>query len=182
MFGHSKRERAEREIREIEDWILDQSMVHGRRLESSGKFETTLQPTVALEACGFFLHAVSRLSYRPGGEKLRERIFDPLVRQMVRRFGDMVAARREGLELTNIEQDTLNFFNNREVEYGRAPRLLSDQFNDLQSAVWLAAHRIAGAARIPEVDIRILPIATALTESLIAMDVANRIKRVEAWV
>ncbi len=58
MFGWSKRERTDREIKEMTTWILDQSVVQGSNFPPEEVFGSRLQMQVALEACGFFLHAV----------------------------------------------------------------------------------------------------------------------------
>ena len=49
MFGRSKRERADREIKEIATWVLGQSMVQGSNFPPVGVFETRRQMTIALE-------------------------------------------------------------------------------------------------------------------------------------
>jgi hypothetical protein len=182
MFGFSNRERAERELKEIQQWVFGQSVAHGAHFPPAGVFESRLQMDVALEFCAFYLHVVNRFSYRQSDERLREQIYDPSVRQMVRTFSDMICARWKPADLHLAEQETLEFFNARELEYSRAKQLLSKVFNDLESVTWLAAHNIARAAEIPERDIRILAINTELVESLILMDLANRIKRIASHV
>lgn len=138
---------------------------------------------IALEACGFFLHAVDRLAYRPGNERLREVVYDTTARQMVRTFSDMIfKAWGASSSLSEIEQDNINLFNTRQLEYGKATRLIGETFNDLKSASWLAAHNVARAAEIPERDIRVMALHTSLLNSLAAMNLANRIKKVENFI
>jgi hypothetical protein len=179
MFGLSKRERAEREIKDIQQWVLAQSVAHAARFPPEGFFESPLQMTVALEFCAFYLHAINRLSYRQGDETLREQISDPTVQQMIRTFSDMLYASRKSEELSSIEQQTLKFFNGRELDYSLAKRLVGEKFNDLESVTWLAAHNIARAGQIPERNMKIMMLHTNLVESLIDMDIANRIKLIE---
>lgn len=182
MFGWGKRARADREIKEITIWILGQSMVQGSNFPPVGVFETRTQMTIALEACSFFLHATDRLAYRPGNERLREAVYDTAVRQMIRTFSDMIFKAWAPLSLSEIEQDNLDLFNARQLEYGKATGLIGETFNDLTSASWLAAHNVARAAEITEPDIRVMVLHTALVNSLVAMDLANRIKKVERYV
>jgi hypothetical protein len=194
MFGWSRRERADREIKEIITWVLGQSVVQGSNFPPVGVcppgaascdsvFATRLQMNIALEACGFFLHAVDRLAYRPGDERLREAVYDTTARQMVRTFSDMIFnAWGASSSLSEIEQDNLDLFNTRQLEYGKATRLIGETFNDLKSASWLAAHNIARAAEIAEPNIRVMALHTALLNSLVAMDLANRIKKVEGFI
>jgi hypothetical protein len=182
MFGWSKRERADREIKEITTWVLGQSVVQGSNFPPAGFFESRLQMTITLEACGFFLHAVDRLAYRPGDERLREAVYDTVASQMVRTFSDMVFKAWAPSSLSEIEQDNLDLFNTRQLEYGNATRLIGETFNDLKSASWLAAHNVARAAEIVEPDIRVMAIHTELVNSLVVMDLANRIKKVEGYI
>jgi hypothetical protein len=182
MFGLSKRERADREIKEITTWVLGQSMVHGSNFPPVGVFETERQMTIALEACAFFLHAVDRLAYRPGDERLRELVYDITASQMVRTFSDMIFKAWASSSLSEIEEGNRGLFNTRQLEYGNAARLIGETFNDLTSASWLAAHNVGHAAEIPDRDIRLMPLHTELVKSLVVMDLANRIKKVESYI
>jgi hypothetical protein len=172
LFGLGKTETATREIQEIQTWITGQS------LAMAATFDAAVQMVVVIESLCFFLHALSRLSYRPVSEKLRERLFDSSVRALVQVFANLL--RQWGLNTPALEADLLSLVSTRELEYARAPMLLGEKFNDRDTAVWLAAFRLADAAGIPDRDIRVLPIMTALVNSLVAMDLAQRIKRVEA--
>jgi len=138
--------------------------------------------TIALEACGFFLHAVDRLAYRPGNERLRETVFDTAARQMGRTFSDMIFKAWAPSSLSEIERSNLDLFNTRQAEYGNAAHLIGERFNDLKSASWLAAHHLARAAEITEPDIRVMALHTGLVSSLVAMGLTNRIKKVEHYV
>jgi hypothetical protein len=182
MFGLSKRERADWEIKEIITWVLGQSVVQGSNFPPVDVFETRLQMMIALEACGFFLHSVDRLAYRPGNERLREAVYDAAVRQMVRSFSDMIFKAWAPSSISEIEQGNLDFFNSRQLEYAKATRLVGETFNDLTSASWLAAHNIARAAEIAEPDIRVMALHTELVKSLVVMDLANRIKKIEGYI
>ena len=182
MFGLSKRERADREIKEIATWVLGQSMVHGSNFAPVGVFETGRQMTIALEACAFFLHAVDRLAYRPRDERLRELVYDITASQMVRTFSDMIFKARAPSSLSEIEEGNRGLFNTRQREYGNAARLIGETFNDLTSASWLAAHTVGHAAEIPDRDIRLMALHTELVNSLVVMDLANRIKKVESYI
>jgi len=182
MFGLSKRERADRELKEITTWVLGQSIVHGSNFPPVGVFETGRQMTIALEACAFFLHAVDRLAYRPGDERLRELVYDITAGQMVRTFSDMIFKAWAPSSLSEIEEGNRGLFNTRQLEYGNATRLIGETFNDLTSASWLAAHNVGHAAEIPDRDIRVMALHTELVNSLVVMDLANRIKKVESFV
>jgi hypothetical protein len=179
MFGDSKRQGADEEIQEMATWVLGQSVVIGSSFPPVGVFENRLQMAAALEACAFFLHAVDRLAYRPADERLREAVFDAAVRQMIRTFSDMIFKAWAPSSLSEIEQDNLSLFNARQLEFGRATHLISKEFNDLNSASWLAAHNVARAGGIAEPDIRIAVFHNALMKSLLVMDLANRIKTIE---
>jgi hypothetical protein len=67
-------ERADKEIKEITTWVLGQSVAQGANFPPIGSVETKTQMAIALEACSFFLHAVDRLAYRAGNERLREAV------------------------------------------------------------------------------------------------------------
>jgi hypothetical protein len=174
LFGLGKTERAEREIHEIQTRIIGQS------LGTAAGFEAAVQMVVAIESSCFFLQALSRLSYRPANEKLRERVFDSSVRAVVRTLANFLRQWSKNLDTPALEADILGLVSIRELEYARATTLLSEKFNDRESAVWLAAFRVAESAGIPDRDILALPIMTALVRSLVDMDLAQRIRRVEA--
>jgi hypothetical protein len=182
MFGQSKRERADREIKEITTWIIGQSIVHGSNFPPVGVFDTGRQMTIALEACAFFLHAVDRLAYRPGDERVRELVYDVAASHMVQTFSDMIFKAWAPWSLSEIEQRNRGLFNTRQLEYGNAARLIGETFKDLKSASWLAVHNIGHAAEIPDRDIRLMALHTELVKSLIVMDLANRIKKVEDYI
>jgi hypothetical protein len=181
VFGFGKRRRAERELKEIQTWITGQALVLASSLNSTGAatFDGNKeQMAVALEAQCFFLHAVSRLSARRESEKLRETVLDPSARQMAKTFSEMLRIKQP--DTPTLEGDLLDLFITREGEYGAASKLLSKEFNDKDSAVWRAAFHVGAAAGIPDRDIRIMNVATMLTESLVRMDLAQRIRRIEA--
>jgi hypothetical protein len=183
MFGWSKRERADRETKEIITWILGQSIAHGSNFPPVGVFETRCQMTIALEACAFFLHAVDRLAYRVDDERLREALYDITTGKMVRTFSDMISKAWVPSPPSKIEQDIINLFNTRQLEYGNAVSLIGENFTDPKSASWLAAHNVGSAAEIAERDIRRrLALHTELVKSLVVMDLANRIKKVEGYI
>ncbi len=79
MFGLSKRERTEKELREIQTWIVGRSMVIATTLggETTQTGESAFNGTdkqfaIAIEACCFFLHALSRIAWRPQGERCEQ--------------------------------------------------------------------------------------------------------------
>lgn len=180
MFGWGKLEHADREIEEVTALILGQSLVQGANFPPEGCFENELQMAVALEACAFFLQAVDRLAHRAGNERLRKAVFDTTARQMVRTFSDMIFKAWAPSPFSEIEQDILDFFNTRQLQLSKAAHLVSNAFNDLNSASWLAAHNIARAAEIEVPDIRIAMFHMGLLDSLVAMDIANRFKKIES--
>jgi hypothetical protein len=77
---------------------------------------------------------VDPLAYRPGDERLREAVYDITASQMVRTFSDMIFKAWAPSSLSKIEQDNLDLFNARQLEYGNAARLIGETFNDLKSA------------------------------------------------
>lgn len=157
-------------------------MVHGSNFPPVGVFETGRQMTIALEACAFFLHAVDRLAYRPGDERLRELVYDITANQLVRTFSDMIFKAWAPSSLSEIEEGNRGLLNTRQREYRNAARLIAETFNDLTSASWLAAHNVGRAAEIPDRDIRLMALHTELVNSLVVMDLANRIKKVESYI
>jgi hypothetical protein len=120
------------------------------------------------------------LAYRLGNERLREAVYDTAARQMVRTFSDMISNAWAPSPLSEIEQNIFSLFNKRQNEYGKAERPLGETFNDLSSASGLAAHNVARAAGIGERDIRTMAVHNERMGSLVAMDLANRIKKVGA--
>ena len=170
-------EGANHQIKDISVWVLGQSVVHGSNFPPVGHFTNSVQMAVAMETCAFFLYALDRMAYRRGDDRLREAVFDTTANQMVRTFSDMMFEAWAASPLETIEQDCRDLFNIRQSEYGGALRLIGEEFRDLDSASWLAAQNIGHAAEFG--DIRVMVIHTGLVESLIAMDLANRIKRVE---
>jgi hypothetical protein len=62
---------------------------------------------------------------------------------MVRTFSDMIFEAWAPSSFSEIEQENLEFFNTRQIEYGNAERLIGENFNDLDSASWSAAHHVA---------------------------------------
>jgi hypothetical protein len=99
---------------------------------------------------------------------------------MVRTFSDMISNAWAPSPLSEIEQNIFSLFNKRQNEYGKAERPLGETFNDLSSASGLAAHNVARAAGIGERDIRTMAVHNERMGSLVAMDLANRIKKVGA--
>ena len=186
MFGLSKRERAQGEIKEITTWILGQSVVTGASFPPYGVFETNTQMMAALEACCFFLHAADRMASRERDEIIREAlekaVFDTAANQMVQTFSEMIFKAWAPSRLPEIQRDITNLFNVRQAEYGKAVTLIGETFNDLKSASWLAAHNVARAAEITEPDIRVAVIEIGLGKSLVSMDLANRIKKVRSYI
>jgi hypothetical protein len=168
------------EIQEIITWILGQSVALGATFPPEGLFENQLQMNVAWEGCCFFLHAVDRLAYREGDERLRAVLCDPANRQMIETFTKMAYTAGGSLSPIDVERRrNISSLNSRQMEYGSAQRLLGNTFNDLRSASWLAAHHVARAAKIPEPDIGIALIHTELLKSLVFMNLAKRIKQLE---
>jgi hypothetical protein len=176
VFGLTKRERAEKELQEIRTWIIGQSMVIATTLSGGPAFQGThSQFAIALEASCFFLHALSRIAWRPQSEKLRESVLDPSVDRLATAFADMVRKIQDA-----PGPDLVSLFNARELEYGAAKSLIGETYQDRDTAVRIAATHIASAAGIPARDISVLALATELVGSLNRMELAGRVKKVEA--
>ncbi len=151
-----------------------------------GFFETHIQRLVALEACGFFLHAVDRIASRERGvgirEALEKAVFDTAANQMAQTFSEMIFKAWAPSPLPEIQKDIVNLFNARQIEYGKAHALTGETPYDRESALWLAAQNVAGAAEISLPDIRVEVIKSDLAQSLLIMDLANRIKKVKSYL
>jgi hypothetical protein len=186
VFGLTKRERREREAREIHTWIFGQAIgIAGTIKPTDGKLYfdgTHTQMVIALEAACFFLHALSRFSSRARGEKLRETVLDPAVHQIATTFSEMLRKLSPKLDIPSLEQEVIDLFNTRDCEYGRASSLIGEKPQDRDSAVWLASLNVATAEHIPHEDIRVLNMATAFVDSLIAMELDRRVNCVEAYL
>jgi hypothetical protein len=101
---------------------------------------------------------------------------------MVRTFSEMIFKAWAPSSLSEIEQNNLDLFNARQLEYGNAAQLIGERFNDPKSVSWLAAHNVARAAEITVPDIRVMALHTELLNSLVVMDLDNRIKKVESYI
>jgi hypothetical protein len=176
MFGLGKKERRDREIKEIQTWIVGQS------LAVAGALEGPAQLVAILEAMAFFLYAVSRLSYRPDNEKLRGAVLDSSFNQMVSTYSAMLRKRAPEMNRPSLENDVAILFATREQEYGEAKSLLGETPHDKGTAIRLAALRIGEAADLKEPDIRIFAILTALMTSYVAMELPRRIGQVEEYL
>jgi len=126
-------------------------------------------------ALSFFLHAIDRLSYRPNSEALREAIYDPIAVTLSETFAEMLNKRK----VNTTGDETLDALQGLNISYAEAPTLAGTSAQDKSSALWLAARAIAEDAGYPK-EVFVTLLTTKLMDGLIAIDLANRIKALEA--
>jgi hypothetical protein len=132
------------------------------------------QILLSFEALSFYLHAIDRLSFRPNSEKLREAIFDPIAILLSETFTEMLKKRK-----ISTANNTLDALQGLSLRYAQAASLLGREANDKNSALWFAARAIAEDAGYPDEVVAML-MANELGNGLVALDLANRIKTIEA--
>lgn len=133
------------------------------------------QMILSTGALSFFLHAIDRLSYRPNSEALREAIYDPIAVTLSETFAEMLNKRK----VNTTGDETLDALQGLNISYAEAPTLAGTSAQDKSSALWLAARAIAEDAGYPK-EVFVTLLTTKLMDGLIAIDLANRIKALEA--
>jgi len=136
------------------------------------------QIVLSLGVLGFFIHAVDRLSFRQNSENLREAIFDPTAIELSKWFGETGNTHPE--PAPTAKQDALSYLNASGLKYSKASTLLGKIEDDKNSAVWIAACNIASDLNHPNRQLLVLLIKVRLVEGLVELDLANRVKALEA--
>ena len=137
------------------------------------------QIVLSLGVLGFFIHAVDRLSFRQNSENLREAIFDPTAIELSKWFGESLGNTHPELAST-AKQDALSYLNASGLQYSKASTLLGKIEDDKNSAVWIAACNIASDLNHPNRQLLVLLIKVRLIEGLVELNLANRVKALEA--
>jgi hypothetical protein len=118
------------------------------RLFSDGAPKSVTSPldqvVLAEEGASFFLHALSRFSFRNGSEGSSDALFSPSMRNVARTFGGLIAAATERGS-KSIESEILDLASRRGSEYGQKPSLLGDPVKGAESVVSLAGKTIANS-------------------------------------
>lgn len=133
------------------------------------------QILLSFGALSFFLHAIDRLSFRPNREALREAIFDPIAISLSETFAEMLSKR----DVNTTGNGTLQALQGLSLRYAEASTLAGTSTQDRNSALWLAACTIAEDVGYPK-DIFAMLMVGKLMDGLVELDLANRIKALEA--
>ena len=138
------------------------------------------QFVLAMEGMAFFLHSLSRMSFRPNNDKLRETVFDPSVHETARLFGKMFGSLSDEIDAKAAENCLLDLISKRELEYAQMPSLLGKTEDDRQSAVSAASSTIAESVGRPKHAVLYMAIRLELLRAFTEMDLVARVKRIEA--
>jgi len=133
------------------------------------------QMLLCVGALSFFWHAIDRLSFRQNDESLRGAVLDPTVSSLSGTLADML--NKQGMDTTAAE--LLAGVQALSLRYAGARTLLGTSAEDEDSAVWFAARAIAEDVDYPKVIVAKL-MRVKLTQGLVTLDLANRIKALEA--
>jgi hypothetical protein len=138
------------------------------------------QMVLFVGALSFFWHAIDRFSYRPNNEALRAAILDPLVVTL----SEMLAGALNNQGVITTANDTLRGVQALSLRYAEAPTLMGTSAKDKNCALWLAARAIVEDASLSlgtaaQSEALASLVRVNLTENLIALDLANRIKALE---
>jgi hypothetical protein len=139
------------------------------------------QTLLFVGALSLFLHAIDRLSFRQNNEALRAAILDPIVVSVSEMLAEIL--NKGGMNTT--VNDTLLGVQALSLRYAEAPTLAGTSAEDHNCALWLAARAIVEDTGLPlgtaaEKDVLAMPMSLKLSEGLLALDLANRIKALEA--
>jgi hypothetical protein len=155
-----------------------------RRLFSIGppKSDATLinQMVLFVGSFSFFWHAIDRLSFRTNNDALRAAILDPVAVALSKMLSEVLS--NQGTKTTTGE--VLASVQPLSLRYAGAPSLLGTNEKDETCALGLAARAIAGDADLARTEaeryVLTTIVRTQLMESLISLDLTNRIKTLEA--
>jgi hypothetical protein len=138
------------------------------------------QMVLFVGALSFFWHAIDRFSYRPNNEALRAAVLDPIVVSL----SEMLAEALNKKGVTTTANDTLLGVQALSLRYAEASTLMGTSAKDKNCALWLAARAIVqdaglslGTATQSEALVSLMMVN--LSENLVALDLANRIKALE---
>jgi hypothetical protein len=131
-------------------------------------------------ALSFFWHAIDRLSFRRDNEALRAAILDPIVVSISQMLTEVL--NKGGTNA--MANDTLFGVQAMSLRYAGAPTLLGTSVDDHNCARWLAACAIVEDIGVSftaaEKQILVTLMSAKLLKGLVALDLANRIKALEA--
>lgn len=112
---------------------------------------------------------------------LRETIYDPTVREIAKLFGRMFSAISPGADPAEFERIAYEFIDDRGWLYSQAPYLVSpDSIHDRKAAFTMAAEMIAEAVGYPGNFLLIQLIRLQLLHRTEEMDLAEKVKSIEA--
>jgi hypothetical protein len=132
------------------------------------------QLLLCVEALSFFWHAIDRLSFHPNNEALRAAILDPVAISLSEMLAEVLNKR--GMNTTGTDQ--LIAVQGLSLRYAEAPTLIGTSAQDNNCALHLAARAILEDAGLHAALAPLMVLK--LTEGLVALDLAHRIKALEA--
>jgi hypothetical protein len=132
------------------------------------------QLLLCVDSLSFFWHAIDRLSFRPNNEALRAAILDPVAISLSEMLAEVLNKR--GMNTTGTDQ--LIAVQGLSRRYAEAPTLIGTSAQDSSCAVHLAARAILEDAGLHSALAPLM--VPKLTEGLVALDLANRIKALES--
>jgi hypothetical protein len=138
------------------------------------------QMVLFVGALSFFWHAIDRSSHRQNNEALRAAILDPIVVSLT----EMLAGILNNQGVITTANDTLRGVQALSLRYAEAPTLMGTSAKDKNCALWLAARAIVEDAGLSlgtaaQSEALASLVMVNLTENLVELDLANRIKALE---
>lgn len=141
------------------------------------------QFTLAIESVAFFLHAISRISFRRDDNFLRGGIVEPLEEILAQLFArirsiPVVGDDPDSPLVAAIKREHLELFQEREIQYGSSHYLLGEE-GDKKSALELAVAKIS----LKALEGRAFPIQPivrlALLRGLETLDLPAKVEKLE---
>lgn len=172
------KEKIAREVTEIQKWVAGRSITFGAEINAIDIYRDISQMPLALESLAFFMHALSRFSFRQNNERLREITYDPVFHNMAHLYAQMIKKLSPDTP-ADIEEIVASLITKRELEYAQVKTLLGDTASEKQSVLWLAAHKIAEQCGHHKDMLFIQIIIRNFLQGLEAMELNQRLKRIE---
>jgi hypothetical protein len=98
---------------------------------------------LAIEALCFLLYALKWVSARRASERLRPRLYVPILNRMCDVFGDMIGKESGGASLSRARQAIGEMIAAREAVYSKGELLLGKDAGDERSTLHMASRLIA---------------------------------------
>jgi hypothetical protein len=142
MFGLSKAERAEKAL------VVIQRRIFERSLDNANGYSPHTRLAVFEEILAFYLHCLSRYTFREGQENLRDYLAGSTVLAMTD-IASSVARDMKKEAFPGIEAEIRALFDEREREYAELKKQMPESADDPDNVGVRAAKHIARAAQAP---------------------------------